>query len=553
MSEPARDDGGACPDDDALIAVVEHALDPDAMAAIEAHVDACARCRATVGHLAALDDGDGSRRLGRYRLERLLGQGGMGVVWRAWDPMLERGVAIKLLRGDGSAHGPARLLREARALARLQHPNVVAVHDVGELDGEVFVATELVDGLPMHRWQHGRDPREIVRAYAQAARGLAAAHALGLVHRDVKPANILVGHDGRVRVGDFGLVTTYDHGVTHDDGGGIDPAALDTPLTETGAIVGTPAYMAPEQRAGHAATAHADQFSLCLALAEALLDVRPPPDTSAAAMAAATPRRAPWAAIARGLARDPARRFADIGALADALEAGDDPAPPAPRDRRRWILGASLAVAVIAGASVWGALGASGAATAPRASADPARDAARAVMDHHRAAEQHDAAACFAAAERLETLAGDLGSPIERGTCEMIAGRCGDGTARITRFFVDRGAPASNVDLYVRLWCPIEGDLATRLERAWTQVAAHQEIAYCDAIAPAVRAVAAEVGARVKARYDDASNQQRERAAEAIGNLARCDAIAHRCADAAVLWREETGVRGLDVGHAPCQ
>src|SRR5262245_35889399 len=103
--------------------------------------------------------------------------------------------------------GRDRAMREARALARLQHPNVVAVYDVGEHDGDVFIATELVDGEAMDKWQRGKTPREIITAYAQAARGLAAAHAIGLVHRDVKPSNILVSRDGRVRVGDFGLAT----------------------------------------------------------------------------------------------------------------------------------------------------------------------------------------------------------------------------------------------------------------------------------------------------------------------------------------------------------
>ena len=136
----------------------------------------------------------------------------MGVVWAAWDPMLERRVAIKLMRPEVGEHGPARLLREARALAQLQHPNVVAVHDVGEHEGEVFLATELVDGEPLDRWQVGRGADAIVEIYVQAARGLAAAHAIGLVHRDIKPSNIFVAKDGRARVGDFGLARRMDAG-----------------------------------------------------------------------------------------------------------------------------------------------------------------------------------------------------------------------------------------------------------------------------------------------------------------------------------------------------
>src|SRR5262249_14978508 len=151
---------------------------------------------------------------------------------------------------------------------------------------------------------------EIVGAYAQAARGLAAAHALGLVHRDVKPANILVGRDGRVRVGDFGLVAPSGP-VKGDE---------DTLVTAACAIVGTPAYMAPEQRAGGEADARADQFSLCLALAEALTGARPPPDTGAAALAIASKKRAPWGPIARGLALRPSERWPSMTDFALALE-----------------------------------------------------------------------------------------------------------------------------------------------------------------------------------------------------------------------------------------
>jgi serine/threonine protein kinase len=315
----------SCPGDDSLVALVEHALPPSELAAIEAHVDGCPSCRATVGHLAAVDSaGDGPRTVGRYRLDELLGQGGMGVVWKAWDPLLERPLAIKLLRPEVGEHGQARLLREARALAKLAHPNVVAVHDVGEFDGEVFIATELVDGEPLDRWQAAHAPGETLAAYVQAARGLAAAHALGLVHRDVKPSNIFVGHDGRVRVGDFGLATVDRALALTARAGVIDPT-----LTHDGAVVGTPAYMAPEQRRGGPVDARADQFGLCMGLAEALLGVRPPPDVDEATLRGQTMVAAPWATIARGLARDPAARFPDMTALATALEA-ITPAPTTP-------------------------------------------------------------------------------------------------------------------------------------------------------------------------------------------------------------------------------
>ncbi len=329
----------SCPEDDTLIALVERTLAPDAMATLAEHVDGCERCRATVGHLAAVDGERTPRAVGRYQLEDRIGAGGMGVVWKAWDPMLERRVAIKLLRPDVGEHGTARLLREARALAQLQHPNVVAVHDVGEVAGEVFLATELVDGQALDRWQPGRAPDELVAVYVQAARGLAAAHAMGLVHRDVKPSNLLVAHDGRVRVGDFGLVgRPRGHGTEDREG----------QLTLDGDVVGTPAYMAPEQRSGAPLDARVDQFALCVALAEALTGERPHADATASDLRALRPVEAPWVAIARGLARDPAERFATMTELADALAAHG-----APRRTRigalPWLVAAAGgAVAVVA-------------------------------------------------------------------------------------------------------------------------------------------------------------------------------------------------------------
>jgi tetratricopeptide (TPR) repeat protein len=241
----------------------------------------------------------------------------MGVVWQAWDPALERGLAIKLLRAEiTDDHGRARFQREARALAKLQDPNVVAIHDVGEIDGEVFIATELIDGEPLDRWHVGRPPAEVIAAYAQAARGLYAAHQLGLVHRDVKPSNILVGRDGRARIGDFGLATRDPSSAPTDPGG---RRAADSRLTEHGGVVGTPAYMAPEQRAGRTVDARADQFSLCLSLAEALTGERPDAGVTAAELAAKGVV-APWPAIARGLATKPADRYPDLAPIIAALD-----------------------------------------------------------------------------------------------------------------------------------------------------------------------------------------------------------------------------------------
>ncbi|HEV7554479.1 MAG TPA: protein kinase, partial [Kofleriaceae bacterium] len=330
----------ACPPPADLLALVEGELDTERQVAIEAHIAACPRCSTIAGELVGLaPDGGGPQQFGRFQLERVLGRGAMGVVWAAWDPELERAVAVKrvhLEHADG-AIARARLIREARALARISHPNVVTVHDVGETDGEVFIATELVDGetlvslrAPEHRWQ------DIVRGWAQAARGLAAVHAEGLIHRDVKPSNVMVGRDGRVRVGDFGLARP-----DRAEAPTIDPrSSSNSAMTETGAIAGTPAYMAPEQIAGGSIDGRADQFSLCVALVEALTGKRPVAD--AKPTLPGMPARLE-AALARGLAGDREARFPTIDELATTLETSLHPR------RRVAIVGAgAIAIAGIA-------------------------------------------------------------------------------------------------------------------------------------------------------------------------------------------------------------
>lgn len=216
--------------------------------------------------------------IGRYMVLDPIGEGGMGTIVAAYDPELDRRVALKLIRTRAMAdpEAPLRLLREAQAIARLSHPNVVAVYDAGHVDGRVFIAMELVHGQTFQEWL-AAEPRSnaaVVDALRQAARGLAAAHDAGLVHRDFKPSNVLVGKDGRVRVLDFGLARTSgasDRAPAESP----DRALLDTPLTQAGTVVGTPAYMAPEQHGGRAVDARADQFSFCVVAFEALYGVRP--------------------------------------------------------------------------------------------------------------------------------------------------------------------------------------------------------------------------------------------------------------------------------------
>ena len=250
---------------------------------------------------------------GRFRILERLGAGGMGVVHAAYDPDLDRGVALKLVHVAARDRDTA--LVEAKALARLAHPNVVPIYDVG-IDGDhVYLVMELVRGRTLDRWAAGRRWREVLAAYRQAGAALAAAHRAGLVHRDFKPENAIVGADGRVRVVDFGLACEVQ-----------DPAHGEPREPR---IVGTPRYMAPEQAAGAAVTPAADQYSFCVALDEALAQIADPP----------VPRRLA-AAIQRGRAADPGARFASMTELQHAL--ARDPA----RTRRRRAAAGALALSV---------------------------------------------------------------------------------------------------------------------------------------------------------------------------------------------------------------
>jgi tetratricopeptide (TPR) repeat protein len=253
---------------------------------------------------------------GRYRITRALGAGGIGVVVAAFDPDLGREVAIKFLQRAAPA-AAAQLLAEARAMARLTHPNVVAIHEVVRIGERAGIVMELIDGPDLGRWQAAapRSWSALVDAYVQAARGLAAAHRAGLVHRDFKPANALIDRDGVVRVTDFGLARTVD-----DEGpsGG-----------------GTPAYMAPEQRRGEPIDARTDQWALGQALTRALAERRagrPPPAYVTRALARAT-------------AAAPAARFPTIDELIVALT---------PRRHRGWLTVAALAGVAAAAAAVVG-------------------------------------------------------------------------------------------------------------------------------------------------------------------------------------------------------
>jgi eukaryotic-like serine/threonine-protein kinase len=300
-------------------------------------------------------------RVARYVVTEMLGEGGMGEVYAATDPELGRRVALKLLKDSASSsavtEGRARLLREAQAMAKLSHPNVVSVFDVGVYDSRVYLAIEFVDGSNLRQWWRARPRhwRHVVEVMTEAGRGLAAAHRASIVHRDFKPDNVLVGKDGRVYVSDFGIARASS--ATEDE-----PVIIHAPrdllgatLTHAGAMVGTLSYMAPEQVHGSPATMATDQFSFCVSLYEALYQQRPferPAQLASGAMVMGAARPAPaepalprWlrGIIAKGLQLEPRQRFASMDELLGELVR-------APRRLRRWRQG--VAAAVVAGLAV---------------------------------------------------------------------------------------------------------------------------------------------------------------------------------------------------------
>lgn len=221
--------------------------------------------------------------IGRYRVISRIGQGRMGTVYAAHDPHLDRRVALKVVERDlieigGTDDAGLRLKREAQVMAKLAHPNVVPVFEVGATHAIVYVAMELIDGHALNEWnlQTPRSWREIVAVYLQAGRGLAAAHRAGIVHRDFKPENILIGGDHRVRVADFGLARPCPRVAPTPGHAGDASIWHEHDADGSNRIVyGTPAYMAPEQHMGQPADVPADQFAFCVALYEGLYRQRP--------------------------------------------------------------------------------------------------------------------------------------------------------------------------------------------------------------------------------------------------------------------------------------
>ncbi len=333
---------------------VEAAMDADpqwlgvlALLAAEQDLDAGSTSASQGSTVDRLDRQFSSRlhpgqRVGRFEVSRPLGRGGMGSVYAAYDPQLDREVALKILHASRASEQP-QLLSEARALAQVNHPHVITVHDVGRWEQRVFLAMELLDGDTLRQWrsERTRDWRSVLEVYIDVAGGLAAAHAAGIVHRDVKPSNVMITPSGRVVLVDFGLAVEQDGRRTSPRS---EPEAAATGAPNR---AGTPAYMAPEQLRGEPSTSASDQFSLCIALHEALTGALP--DASCEAGRASgfepcprVPRRI-LRAVGRGLSPQVADRHRSMEALIEALRrAGNTPLWPVGLGVTAGLLGLAL-------------------------------------------------------------------------------------------------------------------------------------------------------------------------------------------------------------------
>ena len=353
--------------------------------------------------------------IGRFVVLNKIGAGGLGIVYAAYDPKLDRRVAIKLVhRRQDFELDTQRVLREAQALARLSHPHVVAVHEVGEHDDRLFIAMELVEGTTLSEWaKQAHDWRTALGPLLDAARGLSAAHRAGIVHRDFKPANVMIGHDGRARVLDFGLA----RGATSASGPAPSTSALDLQLTQSGTLMGTPAYLAPEQWLGAAVDARADQFSFCITALEVMWGRRPFIAADSLALRTrvlageldkSSPRRSIPQSVERillqGLAVDPAQRHADMEKLIAGLEREVRP----PRHLFRWgLLGVGLlVVGAIAGVGMSMGARASVDTGAVEEMVEQARAAASAGHYVYPPSDAPDADTAYAKVVALEAMSG---------------------------------------------------------------------------------------------------------------------------------------------------
>jgi serine/threonine protein kinase len=390
-----------CLDDNVVSEFVSGSLAATVLAKVEGHLAGCRDCRTLVAAMAQDAAADSNietvpheklspsqvthlpkktysvgDKVGRYLVLSTLGTGGMGVVFSAYDPQLDRKVALKLLRSGlqiTTKDAQKRLRREAQAIAQLSHPNVVAVYDVGATeDGDLYIAMEFVEGDTLTTWlkKYPRTWREIIDVFLQAGKGLVAAHGTGLLHRDFKPDNVLVGGDGRVRVTDFGLARSFM--VDPESGRGPTPIlanTLSSSLTATGTVLGTPRYMPPEQLVGPDIDARADQFSFCVALYEALYGQHPLPGSTSVSMHEKGEKALPppegikipaaiGRAVSRGLERDRVKRWPTMALLMSEL------VPPPPVSAKRYVF-AAVATVAIAGVGMAAVIGSQRDATSP--------------------------------------------------------------------------------------------------------------------------------------------------------------------------------------------
>jgi tetratricopeptide (TPR) repeat protein/tRNA A-37 threonylcarbamoyl transferase component Bud32 len=389
-----------CLEDDTIVAYVERRLPAADRARVMDHLETCSDCltitnevmgsgehnpEPVIADADTIHAGPPSNMMmarppapperglvvGRYTVLELIGQGGMGSVYAAHDPQLDRKVAIKLVRSDRLAEAAdrARLSREARAMAKLSHPNVVTVHDAGQVEQGVFIAMEFVEGTTLARWLHEapRSWEEVRDVFLLAGKGLAAAHAAGMVHRDFKPENVLIDPTGRVAVTDFGLAVVTGGGPPSS----VPLAPSSAPgITQTGALVGTPSYMSPEQYNGGTVDARSDQFSFAVAFYEGLYRDRPFQGASIAQLREAVTRgvipnpstearaNVPehlWRLVTRALSTEPEERFPTMDALLAQMVATpstvpDAPPLPPPPSRGRTRSNLALALAGLAAA-----------------------------------------------------------------------------------------------------------------------------------------------------------------------------------------------------------
>ena len=439
-------------------------------------------------------------KIGRFVVIGELGQGGMGIVFKAHDRELDRKVALKVLRGStASAEERTRMLREGQAMARVTHPNVITVYEVGSESGLVYLAQELLDGGTLGQWlEHPRGQREILDRFIAAGRGLAAAHAAKLVHRDFKPDNVLLGKDGRVRVADFGLARSLGAG---GDAAGpttrgvlyTDPATVQSPmspLTRTGAVMGTPMFMAPEQHEGQLADERSDQFSFCVALyhglygdwpfagktsvalADSVIEgrVEPPPKGHA------VPSRL-RKVVLRGLATSPAARYPSM----DALLAELAPFASVPKRGGRWLAIAG-GVALLGGGVAAGAYALRSSPAAERADAKRTDTKVDVVVPTSEwlseAIERglpNDAIVKYDLAAQLLAQQGEkvkASIPQSAGViARVLAGRLAEAQAKLRAIDANKGDDAlarSYADLATAAVALASGDLKTALAKSQT-------------------------------------------------------------------------------------